>query len=140
MNKIDAKVIRQEMEAALNAVLAKHNLKATRSVITYGDTNFSYRIQGIELNESGSKKVTEDSIKIAEWMFLKHSYKVSTETVKTLFTTEYKHPKIGTFKLVDVDTKKRKFPFIVENEKHQSYKLSAAQLANITGIDASFIV
>ena len=138
MTATTAKTVHAEIDAAVRAVLAKYGMQQKAgSKVTYGDAGLTYKIEVVELNENGSKKVGQQDIYDAEYEFMKAGYRISDETAKKLFTGSWNHPSIGTIHLEMVDTKKHKYPFIVKNTKGASYKLSAEQFIRIAGIETT---
>ena len=138
MTSTTAKTIHAEIDAAVRAVLAKHGMQQKAgSKVVYSDAGLTYKIEVVELNENGSKKIGKQDLYDAEYEFMKAGYRIKDEVVEKLFTGSWNHPSIGTIHLETIDTKKHKYPFIVKNTKGAAYKLSAEQFIRIAGIEAT---
>ena len=141
MTKTEIKSIHTEINNAVAAILAKHNLQTNGSSITYGESDFTYKLKvNILDSDTGVKKVSKQMISNASYLFFKNSYDVKAEVVESLFGMEIKTPTVGTIKLVDVDTKKFKYPFIVQSDNGNRYKMSAGQILNYSKMEYKFSV
>ena len=136
MTKAEIATIHNEINAAIANVLAKHNLQANGSNIRYSDSGFTYKMKvNILDNATGSKKISNVMIGNAYWLLVKNGYHVAEGSVESIFGKELETPTIGKIKLVDVDTKKHKYPFIVQSNNGNRYKLSADHLMRYAGIE-----
>ena len=86
-------------------------------------------------NATGSKKISNAMIRNAYWLLAKNGYHVAEGSVESIFGKELETPAIGKIKLIDVDTKKHKYPFIVQSNNGNRYKLSADHLMRYAGIE-----
>lgn len=136
MTKTEIATIHNEINAAIASVLARHNLQANGSNIRYSDSDFTYKMNvNILDTTTGLKKVSNEILGNAYWLLAKNDYRVAEGSVESLFGKELETPTIGKIKLIDVDTKKRKYPFIVQSNNGNRYKLSADRLMRYAGIE-----
>ena len=136
MTKAEIATIHNEINAATASVLARHNLQANESNISYSESDFTYKMKVNVLdNATGSKKISNAMIGNAYWLLAKNGYRVAEGNVESIFGKELETPTIGKIKLVDVDTKKHKYPFIVQSNNGNRYKLSADYLMRYAGIE-----
>lgn len=136
MTKTEIATIHKEINAAIASVLAKHNLQANGSNIRYSDSDFTYKMNvNILDTTTGLKKISNEILGNAYWLLAKNGYRVAEGSVESLFGKELETPTIGKIKLIDVDTKKHKYPFIVQSNNGNRYKLSADHLMRYVGIE-----
>lgn len=136
MTKAEIATIHNEINAAIASVLVKHNLQANGSNIRYSDSGFTYKMKvNILDTTTGLKKISNEILGNAYWLLAKNGYRVAEGSVESLFGKELETPAIGKIKLVDVDTKKHKYPFIVQSTNGNRYKLSADHLMRYAGIE-----
>lgn len=136
MTKTEIATIHKEINAAIASVLAKHNLQANGTNIRYSDSDFTYKMNANILDTTtGLKKISNEILGSAYWLLAKNGYRVAEGSVESLFGKELETPTIGKIKLIDVDTKKRKYPFIVQSNNGNRYKLSADHLMRYAGIE-----
>lgn len=136
MTKTEIATIHKEINAAIASVLAKHNLQVNGSNIRYSDSDFTYKMNvNILDTTTGLKKISNEILGNAYWLLAKNGYRVAEGSVESLFGKELETPTIGKIKLIDVDTKKRKYPFIVQSNNGNRYKLSADRLMRYAGIE-----
>ena len=136
MTKTEIATIHKEINAAIASVLAKHNLQANGSNIRYSDSDFTYKMNvNILDTTTGLKKISNEILGNAYWLLAKNGYRVAGGSVESLFGKELETPAIGKIKLIDVDTKKHKYPFIVQSNNGNRYKLSADHLMRYAGIE-----
>lgn len=136
MTKTEIATIHKEINAAIASVLARHNLQANGSNIRYSDSDFTYKMNvNILDTTTGLKKISNEILGNAYWLLAKNGYRVAEGSVESLFGKELETPAIGKIKLIDVDTKKHKYPFIVQSNNGNRYKLSADHLMRYAGIE-----
>lgn len=136
MTKAEIATIHNEINAAIANVLARHNLQANGTNIRYSDSDFTYKIKvNILDTATGSKKVSNEMLGNAYWLLAKSGYRVAEGSVESIFGKELETPTIGKIKLIDVDTKKHKYPFIVQSNNGNRYKLSADHLMRYADIE-----
>lgn len=136
MTKTEIATIHKEINAAIASVLAKHNLQVNGSNIRYSDSDFTYKMNvNILDTTTGLKKISNEILGNAYWLLAKNGYRVAEGSVESLFGKELETPAIGKIKLIDVDTKKHKYPFIVQSNNGNRYKLSADHLMRYAGIE-----
>lgn len=136
MTKAEIATIHNEINAAIANVLARHNLQTNGSNIRYSDSDFTYKMKvNILDTTTGLKKISNEILGNAYWLLAKNGYRVAEGSVESLFGKELETSTIGKIKLVDVDTKKHKYPFIVQSNNGNRYKLSADHLMRYAGIE-----
>lgn len=136
MTKAEIATIHKEINAAIASVLAKHNLQANGSNILYSDSDFTYKMKvNILDNATGLKKVSNEMLENAYRLLAKSGYRVAEGSVESIFGKELETPAFGKIRLIDVDTKKHKYPFIFQSNNGNRYKLSADRLMRYAGIE-----
>lgn len=100
--------IRADIDAALKAVAAKHGVDFTLGRIVFNENEFRGKLTGVARGAAGLPNVTPGNPEILAlakntWLF------GPTFDI----TKEYKHPTLGTVKVVGYNSKAHKFPVII---------------------------
>ena len=101
--------IRADIDAALKAVAAKHGIDFTLGRIVFNENEFRGKLTGVARGAAGLPAVAPvdpEMLALAKntWLF------GPTFDI----TKEYKHPTLGTVKVVGYNGKARKFPVIID--------------------------
>jgi hypothetical protein len=106
-DKINLSAIRADIDAALAEVAKKHGISLRAASAKYADSNFTMKVEGATLDESGkaSLREAEDFRRYASLIGLKN------EDLGREFLT----PKGKRYRLVGFRAKSRKFPMLCED-------------------------
>ena len=136
MTKAQIKSIHEEINAAVFAVLAKNGLAPNGSNISYCDSDFTYKLKVNVMDSiTGKKVVSSNMINDALRMLYRNGNVVDRQKMVEAFSKTYSTTSIGDIQLIDVDTKKYRYPFIVKSSLGGQYKLSASQFLKYSKLD-----
>lgn len=130
INKSTLPSIRAEINAALQAVGAKHGLNFSLGNIRFTDTTFSGKLEAAAVGATGtlgaSAKATVEAIDLKMMGPLILGQNVD-------LTKEYTSPTLGKVQLVGYHPRKPKYPFIVQTKLGKRFKISIASARNLVG-------
>jgi len=124
ITKFNIAQIRADVEAALKTVYAKHGVDVTVGRITYNDSSFRCKIEGIVRNTNGVVPVTPKAAALSKFAYLLGKDFSEDNT--------YRSPSLGLVKITGYNAKAIKYTVIMKQlTTGKSYKvtLSAAKVA-----------
>ena len=116
MDRDKIKMIRGEMEKALNDMGAKHGLSFSLGTITFTDTDFSVKVRGIDHDVTTAGSALE-----LDWNKYKARY---PELEGIVLGQRFRNDKGDVYRIVGLKPKNRKYPVIAEREDGKSFKFS----------------
>lgn len=119
MDKSAAKMLHEEIDAALKAIAEKHEMSLSRSRASYGDGLL--RVNA-ELAASGKSSLEKDFAQLAPAYGLRANMLNSTIMVRG-----------QSYRIVGLNTRSSKYPVIVEDADGNQLKVPAATVARLAG-------
>lgn len=108
MDREKAKMVRSEMEKALNEMGQKHGLKFSLGTISFTDTDFSVRVRGMDSNYTTASNLME-----VDWNRYKSRY---PELSGIVLGQRFRSDKGDVFSIVGLKPRNRKYPVIAKRE------------------------
>jgi len=112
MTRATAKQMMKDVETALQSVALKYNMSVKTNGSTYDDLSLKPRIEFIGVDAAGNSKIKVDFERHAEMFNLKPEWLGKTVIVNGLDA-----------KIVELSTRSRKWPVIVEVANGDKYKM-----------------
>ena len=126
MDKAQARLLREEIQKALDNVGATHGFSFSLGNITFTDTDFSVKLRGIDQNAANGATALQ-----LDWDKNKHKYPLLADVN---IGTKFRSDKGDTYEVVGLKPRNRKYPVIaVHLGNGKQYKFSPYAVAVYTG-------
>ena len=127
--------IRNDVEAALRTIYAKHGVDVTVGRITFNAESFRCKIEGVVRSAVGGPTATAPVD--AKALALKNKgYLLNSAGAVFDETKEYRSPSLGCIKVVGYNSKAKKYPFIVQTRAGKRYKFTSMSVKSFVAAGA----
>ena len=115
MNRSDAKLMMEDIKNALKGVASKYNMTLKTKGGSFDDLSFSPKIEFVGTDSSGNSKAKIDFERYAEMFGLKAEW----------FGKSVRLNNGESAKIIELKTRSRKYPILVETSYGKKFKLAA---------------
>lgn len=126
MTEAQAKSLNKEITEFMNQLAKKYDFCATRSKISYSDSEFTLTFKGNSIDKSTGKKIIDANVinRASRALFKAGNYALAQQA-SIIFEKDFDFDQIGRARVIDVRSRSPKYPFVVQSTDGSKYAVSA---------------